>query len=153
MKPIVTIPLVLALLASGPAHGQAIAGGPFPATFEAIQANVFTPSCALGFCHGAAMQAGMDLRAGAAYDMIVNVPSVELAGWDRIEPFDPANSFLVCKLEACPSLVGQQMPLIGGPLDPSVIAVIKQWVLEGALEFPNIAVEATSWGQVKATYR
>ncbi len=136
-------------------NGAAIAGdgGPFPATLEAIQANVFTPSCALSFCHGDAMQAGMDLRDGHSYDSIVDVPSVELAGWDRIEPFDPDHSYLICKLEACPSIVGQQMPLIGGPLDPAVIAVIRQWVLLGAPEFPQIAVEPMSWGRTKADYR
>jgi hypothetical protein len=134
--------------------GAAISsGGPFPPTFDAIQANVFSPSCAMSFCHGDAMSGNLDLREGAAYSNIVGVPSVELAGWNRIEPFAPDESFLICKLEACPSLVGQQMPLIGGPLDPAVINVMRQWVLKGAPEFPNVAVEADTWGHVKAQYR
>ena len=136
------------------ASGAVIAGGlPFPPTFEAIQANVFTPSCALSFCHGAAMSANMDLRAGAAYASIVGVPSVEVPSLHRIEPFAPDNSYLICKLEACPQIVGQQMPLIGGPLDPAVINVLRVWVLSGAPEFGSVAVEPTSWGQVKAGYR
>jgi hypothetical protein len=160
MKPIVTIPLVFVIFCAAsagaverPRTETPIAGGIFPATLEAIQENVFTPSCALSFCHGAAMSAGMDLRDGQAYSNIVNVPSVEVPGKDRIEPFDPNNSFLICKLEACPWLVGQQMPLIGGPLEQPVIDVIRAWVLAGAPEFPDVAVEPTSWGRMKAKYR
>lgn len=164
MRPVATrlsaLVAVLLVPASGLAadrawDGAAIAGGggPFPATLEAIQANVFTPSCALSFCHGAAMQAGMDLREGAAFSNIVDVPSVELTGMDRIEPFEPDNSYLICKLENCPVIVGSQMPLIGGPLGPSIIAVIREWVLIGAPEFPQIGVEPESWGRTKAQYR
>lgn len=142
------------LAAQSTYDGAAIAGGgPFPSTFEAIQANVFTPSCALSFCHGAAMSANMDLREGAAYASIVNVASVEFPDWDRIEPFNPDASYMICKLEACPNLIGQQMPLIGGPLDQSVIDVIRAWVLSGAPEFSGIAVEPTSWGRTKSAYR
>jgi hypothetical protein len=60
---------------------------------------------------------------------------------------------MICKLEACPQMIGQQMPLIGGPLDPAVIAVLREWVLSGAPEFSGVAVEPSSWGQVKAEYR
>lgn len=130
----------------------AVAGTIDP-TLDSIQANVFTPGCALSFCHGEAMTAGMDLRAGNSYASIVNVPSAEFPVWDRIEPFFPDQSYLVCKLEACPSMIGQQMPLIGGPLDPSVIDVIRQWVEMGAPETGAVAVEASTWGQVKAGYR
>jgi len=137
--------------------GAAIAsrGGqlPFQPVFSEIQANVFTPSCALSFCHGAAMQAGMDLRDGAAYASIVGVPSVEVPDRLRIEPFAPDNSYLICKLENCSWIVGSQMPLIGEFLDQSVIDVIRAWVSKGAPEFPNIAVEENSWGRVKAMYK
>jgi hypothetical protein len=134
--------------------GAVIAGGgPFPPEFQAIQDHVFTPSCTLSFCHGAAQSAGMDLRAGVSYQMIVNHPSTEVPNVDRIEPFQPDNSYLICKLENCPWIVGQQMPLIGGPLSPDVIGVIRDWVALGALEFPPVAVEPTSWGRVKAMYQ
>ena len=128
-------------------------GGPFPPTFQDIQNQVFTPSCAMSFCHGAAQSAGLDLRAGVSYAMIVNHPSTELPSVDRIEPFAPDNSFLICKLENCPWIVGQQMPLIGGPLDPAVIGVIREWVTLGAYELPPVAVEPTSWGRVKSIYK
>jgi hypothetical protein len=129
------------------------AAGTLDPTLASIQANVFTPGCALSFCHGEAMTAGMDLREGNSYASIVNVPSAEFPVWDRIEPFFPDQSYLICKLEACPSMVGQQMPLIGGPLGQGVIDVIRQWVEMGAPETDAISVDATSWGQVKAGYR
>jgi hypothetical protein len=130
-----------------------VAAGLLEPTFDSIQTNVFTPSCALSSCHGEAMQALLDLRPGNSYANLVNFPSVEFPIWDRIEPYDPDHSYLICKLEACPSIVGQQMPLIGGPLDQSVINVIREWVANGAHESSGVPVEPTSWGQVKAGYR
>lgn len=126
---------------------------PFDPTLAEIQANIFTPSCALSFCHGAALSAGLDLRDGTAYSAIVNVPANEFDSWFRIEPFNPDESFLICKLEACPNLVGQQMPLIGGPLPQNYIDVIRAWVNRGAPETEGVAVEPASWGRVKSQYR
>jgi len=131
----------------------AAAAGVLDPTLDSIQANVFTPGCAMSFCHGENMSAGMDLRAGNSYASIVNVPSAEFPVWDRIEPFFPDQSYLICKLEACPSMVGQQMPLIGGPLDQTVIDVIRQWVEMGAPETGSVSVDPATWGQVKASYR
>jgi hypothetical protein len=71
----------------------------------------------------------------------------------RVLPYDPDASYLICKLENCPWIIGSQMPLIGGPLDPAVIDVIREWITLGALEFPSISVGETSWGSVKALYR
>jgi len=75
----------------GPSTAAAIAGGPFPPTFQAIQDNVFTPSCALSFCHGASMQADLDLREGAAYAMIVTCPAWR-SRTRTDQPYDPDNS-------------------------------------------------------------
>jgi hypothetical protein len=168
MKPVVTILSAAALCAvialpagaaSAPAHDfegagiSARASGPFPATLPAIQANIFTPSCALSFCHGAGNSAGLNLEDGNSFTNIVNAPSLVSPGATRIIPFDPDNSFLICKLEACPSLAGSQMPLIGGPLAQDVIDVIRAWVLLGATEIPPVSVEDETWGRIKATYR
>ncbi|GJM44563.1 MAG: hypothetical protein DHS20C21_14050 [Gemmatimonadota bacterium] len=128
-------------------------GGVMTPDLPSIQTNLFTPGCALSFCHGAAMSANLDLREDASYTSLVDIRSVEHPTWDRVEPFNPNESFLICKLEACPELVGQQMPLIGGPLDQSVIDVIRAWVAKGAPESPGVAVDANTWGQVKAIYR
>jgi hypothetical protein len=136
-------------------NGSAIAvgGTPFEPTLPEIQANVFTPSCALSFCHGSAMQANMDLREGASFSNLVNVPSVEVPDHMRVLPYDPNSSYIICKLENCPWIVGNQMPLIGGPLDPTFIEVIREWITLGALEFPSVSIDETSWGSVKALYR
>ena len=160
MKQLVTI-AALALLvlpaaarAEGTRHETVIVGGgPFPPYFQDIQNHVFTPSCAMSFCHGSAQSAGLDLRPGASFNMLVNHPSVEVPEYDRVEPFEPDNSYLICKLENCAWVVGQQMPLIGGPLEPIVISLIREWVATGAYEFPPVAVEATSWGRVKSIYK
>jgi len=132
--------------------GISAGGGPFPPTLEAIQAQVFTPSCAQSFCHGDAMSANLDLRAGYSFSNLVGVESVEAPPALRVEPFDADASYIICKLENCPWIVGSQMPLIGGPLDPGVIGVIRTWIDLGAPETP-ISVSPTSWGQVKALYK
>ena len=126
-------------------------GGPFPPTLDEIQVNVFTPSCAQSFCHGEALSANLDLRPGASFSNLVNVPSVEIDGL-RVVPFEPDASYLICKLENCPEIVGSQMPVIGGPLDQSVIDVIREWIANGATKTP-ISVSPTTWSQVKALYR
>jgi hypothetical protein len=128
------------------------AGGlPFPPTLEEIQIHVFSPSCAMSFCHGEGMAANLDLRAGASFSSLVNVPSVETPAL-RVEPYDPDGSYLICKLESCSWIVGSQMPLIGDPLDQSVIDVIREWIAKGATETP-VSVSASTWGSVKALYR
>jgi len=126
---------------------------PFPPTLQDIQDNVFTPGCAQSFCHGAAQSAGLDLRDGQSFTFLVDVPSNEVPTADRVEPFAPDDSYLICKLENCAWIVGQQMPLIGGPLPQDQTDVIRAWISLGAPEFPSIAVEGESWGRVKATYR
>ena len=136
-----------------PIAAPSSAGGPFPPTLDDIQINVFTPSCALSFCHGASMQAGLHLEAGFSYGSLVSVPSLEDPTRFRVEPFNPDNSFLICKLEACPTIVGQQMPLTGGPLPQATIDVIRDWINLGAPEGGSVSVDQTSWGRVKSSYR
>jgi hypothetical protein len=125
----------------------------FGPTFPEIQDHVFTPNCTLSYCHGAAMQANLDLREGASYGMLVGVASEEVPDKLRVEAYDPDNSYLICKLENCDWIVGSQMPLVGGPLDQDVIDVIREWILLGAPETPSVSVDAASWGSVKALYR
>jgi hypothetical protein len=123
-EPVVQVPVAL----------EVTWAGPFPATLAAIQANVFTPTCALSFCHGAAMSANLNLLEGSSFDNLVGQESAEVAGVLRVDPFRPDDSYLVCKLENCAWIVGTQMPVLGGPLDPSVIGVIRRWISEGALD-------------------
>ncbi len=156
LSAMIALPAGAATTTSQAWDGSAIAtrgGGPFEPIFSEIQANVFTPSCALSFCHGAAAQANLNLTDGVAYDNLVGVPSVEVPDHFRVQPFNPDASYLVCKLENCSWIVGSQMPLIGGPLPQETIDVIREWITLGALEFPPVSVESESWGRVKALYR
>ena len=108
--------------------------GGITASFQSIQDNVFTPICSV--CHqGAGAPEGMQLSASVSYDMIVNVPSQEQPGLDRIMPGDPDNSYLVQKIEGV-AATGAQMP-DGCPvtqpcLDQTTIDAIRQWVSDGA---------------------
>lgn len=126
---------------------------PFEATLQSIQDNVFSPRCAQSFCHGAATSANLDLRDGQSFSFLVDVTSLEVPPQKRVEPFAPDDSYLICKLENCPSIVGQQMPIIGGFLLQEEIDVIRDWILMGAPEFPTISVDGANWGRVKAMYR
>jgi hypothetical protein len=105
-------------------------GGGLTADFASIQANVFTPICTT--CHsGAAAPLGLRLDEGASYALLVNAPSTEAPTLLRVNPGDPDSSYLIHKLEGT-AQVGGRMPLGGAPLPQETIAVIRQWILEGA---------------------
>jgi hypothetical protein len=62
----------------------------------------------------------------------VNAPSTEVPSLLRVDPGNPDNSYLIQKLEGT-AAVGARMPLGGSPLPQETIAVIRQWILEGAI--------------------
>ncbi|MEZ4699596.1 MAG: hypothetical protein R2834_04645 [Rhodothermales bacterium] len=110
--------------------------GPDPnnqtATFTDIQNTIFTTSCALSGCHaGASPQQGMNLSAGQAYANIVNVPSNENPQMNRITPNDPDNSYLFLKISGT-NISGSRMPLGGSPLSDDKIAMVREWIEDGA---------------------
>jgi CHRD domain len=94
---------------------------------------IFTANCS---CHsGRFASAGMNLAAGQAIANIVNVPSGEARGVDRIEPGDPQKSYLLHKLLGTQRTVGgsgSRMPLGGKPLSDDQINKIRQWITQGA---------------------
>jgi hypothetical protein len=106
--------------------------GPDPtATFARVQAEVFTPSCALSGCHsGASPKVGQDLSAGRAYAQIVNVRAVESTRL-RIAPGDPDASYLISKVRGDATITGSRMPL-GGALPPQRVQLLVDWVRRGA---------------------
>src|ERR1700683_1674095 len=107
-------------------------GGPVPlaATFDAIQANVFTPICSV--CHiGATAPEGLMLDAAHSYNLLVGVPSTEVPTILRVDPGDPNDSYIIQKLEGH-AAVGGQMPLGETPLPAPTIAFIAQWMTDGA---------------------
>jgi hypothetical protein len=127
-------------------NGQPLSGGggnlapPTPAlapTFDSIQANIFTPICAVPGCHGgSSAQQGLRLDPGFAYGNLVNVdsprdPTPNTPTLIRVIPGDPDNSLIIHKLEGTQT-VGDRMPDFGPYLQQSTIDVIRQWIASGA---------------------
>ena len=114
---------------------------PKGATFaKDIQKKIFDSTCATTFCHGAgAASGGLDLSDGAAYANLVGVlatnEAAKAANLQRVLPNDPADSFLLLKLEGTLAAgEGVPMPLVGGPLPASAIDTIRRWIAAGASE-------------------
>ncbi|MFI5182208.1 MAG: hypothetical protein ACHQPI_12535 [Thermoanaerobaculia bacterium] len=102
------------------------------ATFTRVQAEIFTPSCALSGCHaGPSPQQGMDLSAGRSYGQIVGVKAVESTR-PRIAPGDPASSYLVSKVAGDATITGSRMPLGGPYLSDTTQKLLADWVRRGA---------------------
>jgi len=121
------------------AVGDALDGcpGPPPATLEEIQSTIFTPVCATSGCHDEQSHTGnLVLTEGSSYDNLVGVApdtfGAQVAGFLRVDPDHPENSFLLVKLLGPPPGDGSRMPLVGDPLDPSQIDLIRNWILQGA---------------------
>jgi uncharacterized protein (TIGR03118 family) len=105
-------------------------------TLTQIQAAVFTPLCS--GCHNGsqpangALPGSQNLTAGNSYASLVNVASHEQPSLLRVKPGDPANSYLIQKLQGAPGISGERMPLGGPYLDAATIAQIQSWIAAGA---------------------
>ena len=133
-----SLPMMAFLSACEGGHGYAGddgggSGSPPPllvATFESIQANVFTPICVE--CHaGATAPLGLRLDETSSYGLLVGISSVEQPGVPRVAPGNPNASYLIQKLEGTAAF-GARMPLGREPLPQSDIDVIRQWIIDGA---------------------
>ena len=124
-------------------------GGALQPTFQSIQDNVFTPACT--GCHaGAAAPLGLRLDEGASYALLVNAPSVEVPALQRVQPGNPDASYLIQKLEGT-AAVGGRMPLNGPPLPAETIAVVRQWITNGAPSSVGVGSAKPSPGSSKLT--
>ncbi|MDH3265462.1 MAG: Ig-like domain-containing protein [Gammaproteobacteria bacterium] len=104
-------------------------------TLDQIQAVIFTPTCATSTCHSAGNQAaGLDLSsADASHADLVDQFSSQQATI-LVMPGDPANSYLIHKLEGAATIDGDRMPPPGrAAVAQSDIDQIKQWITDGAL--------------------
>jgi hypothetical protein len=112
------------------------------ATLAKIQSTIFTPTCAVTFCHSAqlpgSIPAGnLDLTAAKSFAQLVGVASDNAAARDagnpRVDPGNPDNSFLVIKLEGPPSIFfGSQMPQGLPALSATQIKLVRDWISAGA---------------------
>lgn len=115
-------------------------GGALTADFASIQDHVFTPICTACHAGGAAPQ-GLRLDATNSYALLVGMPSTEVPSILRVSPGDPDNSYIIQKLEGH-AAVGAQMPFGGPPLPAATIAVIRQWITDGAQPAPSAQAES-----------
>jgi hypothetical protein len=131
-----------ASMASGHADRDRVAlvcqrPAPPSATFATLQRRIFTPSCAMLSCHGAAAAGGLDLSGGAAFASLVGVPAsnavARTAGLLRVAPGDPEASFLLRKLEGTLGAgEGDPMPRVGTRLPTASIDLVRRWIAAGA---------------------
>ncbi|RME21581.1 MAG: hypothetical protein D6798_17765 [Deltaproteobacteria bacterium] len=106
-----------------------------PVTFAELQETVLVGSCGGAGCHGPATVAGgLLLEGDDAYDSLMNDPCEnELAvaeGLLRVAPGDLDKSFLYVKVTDARGM-GDPMPPWDS-LDDAGIAMIRQWILDGA---------------------
>ena len=103
-------------------------------TLSAIQTQIFDPGCAS--CHtdvGRTPSGGTNLKAGASFAALVNVPSNAKAGAIRVIPGNPNGSYLIQKLEGDGGIVGTRMPRTGPPfLTDAQVKMIRDWIAAGA---------------------
>ena len=93
---------------------------PMMATFDSIQANIFTPICS--GCHGGANPAeNLNLDATHSYNDLINVPSTEEPSIVRVKPGDPSQSYLVIHIQK-----------EGDGASATDLSYIEQWITDGA---------------------
>ncbi|MEO6029562.1 MAG: hypothetical protein ABIR79_22075 [Candidatus Binatia bacterium] len=109
-------------------------------TFQQIQRQIFTPTCAIPTCHNVAQgEHQMSLAEGEAYASLVGVTPANFvasgAGLKRVDPGNPDNSFLLKKLQG--DLVdgeGAPMPKDLKKLHHINLDLIEEWIAAGAPE-------------------
>lgn len=110
------------------------------AFYRSNVATVFGNAANLGraigkcsYCHTATSPNSPDLVNAFGARGLVNVNSA--FGGKRVLPGDPDNSTLVKKLaDTVPASLGQKMPLNYPALTAEEIALVRQWISEGALD-------------------
>ncbi|HZN60115.1 MAG TPA: c-type cytochrome domain-containing protein [Planctomycetota bacterium] len=108
-------------------------------SFTSIYEKVLAASCAFTSCHSSERRKG-DMAFSSreeAYAALVGVAPANLdalsAGYLRVDPGKPENSFLLKKLSGPGPGEGNRMPANStSPLSDATIAAIREWILAGA---------------------
>ncbi len=114
-------------------------GESFDGTFDAIQALIFeNRSCTAGPCHGSSASGGLDLRDGASYANLFDVPS-QGSSLLLVHPGDRKRSYLYSKLAAATfpgsvEIAGAPMPNGLAPLTLDELDLLRLWITSGAPE-------------------
>lgn len=105
-----------------------------PSLYASQIAPLLEANCAV--CHMTGEEAGgMSLVGDAARGFLLDQPSQEAPAIKRVAPGDPDASYLVMKLEGTHiehGGSGAQMPFGGAPLTQEQIALVRQWIKDGA---------------------
>jgi hypothetical protein len=105
----------------------------FGAGLSDIQSNVFARSCASAGCHsGTVAAAGLNLDHASSYAELAGIGSSHDPAVLRVSAGAPNKSYLVQKLEGT-AASGAHMPFVGA-LAQADIDVIRQWILDGAMD-------------------
>ena len=122
---------------TSPAISVTVANTAPAVTLTQLQTEIFTPICS--GCHNGSNAPGGSLpgsqnltTAAQSFANLVNVASLEQPALMRVKPGDPANSYLVMKLEGTAGISGSRMPLGGPFLDQATIDKVKAWIASGA---------------------
>lgn len=102
------------------------------ATLTRVQNEIFTPTCANLGCHDPlGYQQALLLTAGYSYTTTVSIPSLQMPQLSRVQPADPANSYLYRKITGS-GITGDRMPQGGPPLTDAQIRLVRDWIRRGA---------------------
>jgi len=122
----------------------------FANTFDLIQHAIFeNHGCTVGACHGNAESGGLDLRAGASYDALIDQPSSVDPARKRVDPGDPQRSVLFLKVASKtlpeqypPSELGVGTPMPLGPvpgLSEDELEALRRWIYGAAPRTGSVA--------------
>jgi len=110
-------------------------------TFAQIQQQIFeTRGCTLSNCHGDSPQAGLDLRADAAYENLIYIDAVA-GDFGRVFPGDEELSLLYLKVAAkggsesslgAQGISGGSMPVGDDVLSEQDLSLLRAWIRGGA---------------------
>lgn len=111
---------------------------PTPVTISGLQNAIFSPICS--GCHtGADAPRGLLLDSVTnSYNNLVGVASSEVPELLRVSPGNPDQSYLVEKISSNNPSVGVRMPRGGDPLSAEQIAMVREWIEEGAQADSNV---------------
>lgn len=129
-----------AVLALSACAGEAPAPDAGPPDWARVQA-IFAPRCNFSTCHGG-VAGSLTLTGPGAYAALVGAPSFQVPRVPRVTPGDPANSYLMIKLEgrmpsvpecaAAPRTCGDPMPQGEAALPAELLAEVRAWIAAGA---------------------